>query len=172
MLDAQMRCAKQLAFERKQRALRDAVQFGDWLVRKKRLHTLSACLTAWRLTVAKFRAVGAALRRRSRVTLEGAFASWQQFLQCQVRRVRLGSRSHERQQVEVKATAESGFGLGVTGSGSVFSLVLMRVGLQGKGQGCARQTSQGRTGDPQPLACGVGMCSWSADAARQYVSRQ
>lgn len=80
----QMRCAKRLAFERKQRVLRDAVQFGDRLARRKRLHTLSACLRAWRLTAARYRAVGAALQRRSQATLEGAFALWQQFLQRKV----------------------------------------------------------------------------------------
>ena len=85
LLRLQLRCAKRLAFERKQRALRDAVQMGDRLARKKRRHTLGACLNAWRLTAAKFQAVGAALQRRSQATLEGAMSYWQQVVQRKVR---------------------------------------------------------------------------------------
>lgn len=80
----QLRCAKRLAFERKQRVLRDAVQVGDRMARQRRRNSLGACLTSWRLLAAKYQAIGAALQRRSLATLEGAFAAWRQFLQHQV----------------------------------------------------------------------------------------
>ena len=80
----QLRCAKRLAFERKQHVLRGAVQAGDRMARKRRRDTLGASLTAWRLLAARYQAVGAALQRRSLATLEGAFAAWRQFLQHQV----------------------------------------------------------------------------------------
>ena len=81
----QLRCAKRLAFERKQRALRDAVRVGDRMASRRRRDTLCACLTAWRLLAARYQAVGAALQRKSLATLEGAFASWRQVPHHQVR---------------------------------------------------------------------------------------
>ena len=80
----QLRCAKQTAFERKQRALRDAIQEGDRLACKRRQRSATACWTAWRLRAAKYRAVGAALRRRALTTLEGIFWQWRQLMQHEV----------------------------------------------------------------------------------------
>jgi hypothetical protein len=80
----QLRCAKRTAFERKQRVLREAVQEGDRLARKRRQRSAAACWTAWRLTATKHRAVGAALRRRALTTLQGTYAQWREFSQHQV----------------------------------------------------------------------------------------
>ena len=76
---SQLRCAKRAAFERKQHALREAVQMGDRLARRRRQSCAAACLTAWRMTAAKYRSVRAALQRSTMATLEGSYARWRHF---------------------------------------------------------------------------------------------
>lgn len=75
---------KRAAFQRKQRALRDALAIGDRLARCRRAELGAACFGAWR---ARARVRGAAGRRCAAVRarmLRSAWHCWRAFLPMQV----------------------------------------------------------------------------------------
>ena len=73
---AQLRALKELAFARKQRALRQALAMGERARRQRRAATLAAAFSAWRVRAGKYRRVAAKLAGLLEVTLRAAFASW------------------------------------------------------------------------------------------------
>jgi len=72
----QLRVMKEVAFAHKQRAIRQALQMGEQIARRRARAALAASFTAWRVQVTKYRRVADKLASMLELSLRSAFAAW------------------------------------------------------------------------------------------------
>jgi hypothetical protein len=76
---------KRVAFQRKQRALRDALAIGDALARRRRMGLATACFGAWRMRARVCGIAAARLAQRQALTQRAAWQHWRSFSAQKVR---------------------------------------------------------------------------------------
>lgn len=90
----QVSVLKQMAFVRKQHAIRDAVQIGDQIIRRSRRMLLASTFNAWKLRAGIYRQVARRFQASLEVTLRWAWGQWRAQLATQVRAGHVYGSSH------------------------------------------------------------------------------
>eukprot|EP00775_Hariotina_reticulata_P009297 gene9297-9462_t len=83
----QVRRLREIAFQTKQRALKEALVIGEQVARRRRAALLTACFMAWKVQVSKYRKVAEKLAGLLQHSLSTCFRAWTD--QAQQARVRM-----------------------------------------------------------------------------------